>query len=130
MKTVYRDFDGDVETRAHYDPNEDRMVLETVQDVEPYLERNKRLANEGDGYSKTREWRRVASIPNVIIEKWMREEGANVFQMDRKEFSAFIKKKLMDPDYRYLVTSGKPPYRRRGAYSNTLQTYRAEAGWL
>lgn len=103
MKTTY--LDGDVATTIHL-TNDERLVIETVQDVAPYLERNRQMA-KSDGYSKSREWQRVASIPNVIIEKWMREDGANIFAMSSEEFSKFIARKLADPDYQYLKTSGK-----------------------
>ena len=34
----------------------------------------------------------------------MNEEGANVLQMSSDEFGKFIKRKLADPDWRWLRT--------------------------
>ena len=52
---------------------ESLIVAETMQDVEPILERNKvlrSLRQKGD-------WgRHVATIPNVILVKWLNEEDA------------------------------------------------------
>ena len=51
---------------AKWDPVAETLLVKGVQDVEPILEHNKRLANNGeDGYSPSRDLRRVASIPNV-----------------------------------------------------------------
>ena len=69
--------------------------------MEPILERNKALQNE----PQRSDWgRHIGTIPNVILVKWMNEEGANVLRMSSDEFGAFIRKKLDDPDWRHLRT--------------------------
>jgi hypothetical protein len=87
----------------HYDPLTDRTIVETVQDVAPILERNKALQNADDrGWSSSRELRRAATIPDVIILKWRSEYGIDVF--NREHWSA-VKKLLNDPEWRYLRTA-------------------------
>lgn len=86
----------------HYDNSADNFIIETVADVGPVIENNKRLQNEGDGYSPSREWRRIAAIPNVIAEKWKNELGVDVFNRDH---FGKIRQLLNDPDYRFLRTS-------------------------
>jgi hypothetical protein len=44
---------------------------------------------------------KVASIPNWVVEQWMRE-GINIF---KDEDWPKIKAKLNDPDYKFLRTS-------------------------
>jgi len=80
------------------------MALTYVQDVEPYLERNKALYNADDGgyTSKAREWKRYASIPNAVIMKWKIEEGIDVFN---KDHWPAVKRKLNSSEYRYLRTA-------------------------
>jgi hypothetical protein len=99
----YDPFSG-IRTDFHYDDLTDTSYLETWQDVEPILELNKYLQNhEVNGWlSKAREMRFVASIPNVIIEKWMNEKGINVF--DKDHWPA-VKRLLNDPEWRYLRTA-------------------------
>ncbi len=58
---------------ATYDDVEDKLVVRTKQDVTAILKNNKSLYSMGDGYSPTREWRRAASIPNVVIHKWYKQ---------------------------------------------------------
>ncbi len=87
----------------HYDPSTDRTIIESVQDATPVLERNKVLANADDGgWSPSRELRRAASIPAIVILKWRSEEGIDVF--DRNHWPA-VKRKLNDPDWRWLRTA-------------------------
>lgn len=92
---------GWVDTYWHSFSGGDEMALERVQDVEAILNNNKRLANEGKGYSPSRELRRVASIPLVIYEQWMQED----MPKGKKDQAAWIKRKLRDPEWRFLRTS-------------------------
>jgi len=92
-----------------FDEAEQRHVIQSTQDVEPIIENNKRLFNDGDGYSPTREWRRAASVPNIVIEQWMKK-GINAYSLeDQPKILAM----LDSPEYRYLRTapgrlSGRP----------------------
>lgn len=99
------DFDpltGVVEYHS-YDPATRETIIETVQDVEPILERNKALQNEDDGgWSPSRDLRRAASIPDVVILKWRRELGVDVF--NRNHWPA-VKRLLNDPEWRWLRTA-------------------------
>lgn len=87
----------------HYDAETDRTIVETVQDVTPLLERNKALQNADDrGWSASRDLRRAAAIPDIIVLKWRNEYGIDVF--DRNHWPA-VKKLLNDPEWRYLRTA-------------------------
>ena len=76
--------------------------MQRRQDAEPIIENNKRLQNEG---RQTGEFRHIASIPSVIIEKWMNETGVPLLSLPKHEFNAFIRKKLNDPDWAWLRTT-------------------------
>lgn len=83
----------------HLDADGDRFTVEHAQDVEAILDRNKALQSQ----PQRSDWgRHIATIPNVVLVKWMNEEGANVLAMSGEEFGAFIRRKLDDPDWRYL----------------------------
>lgn len=77
-----------------------------TQDVEPYLDINKAMQNAPQS-RWLKGFHHIATIPNVILEKWMTEEGAPVLSMTKEEFGRFIRRKLRDPDYRYLKTTDK-----------------------
>jgi hypothetical protein len=88
----------------HYDAAERKFVFERVQDVEDILENNKRLRTE----AQKSDWgRHIASIPNIIMERWLNEEferGNTSVRMFSKEFDEIVKKKLADPDWAFLRT--------------------------
>lgn len=101
----------DILHRTHFDP-QGGVTFERVQDVEPYLEHNKRLRGE----RQTADWgRHVASVPVVLLERWLNEEAArgHVMQFGSAEFNDLVWKKLQDPDYAYLRTDAPTPAHRR-----------------
>ena len=92
----------------HHDPDTDTSYIEYTQDVEPQLERSKKLANNED-YSKKGikdEFWHFASIPAVIQLKWIHEYGeANDPMKPGNE--ALLFRLLNSPDYRYLKATTK-----------------------
>ena len=101
------DAQGGVVSEFHYDEMEDRTIINRVQDAEPILENNKRLQAE-DGYSPSRDLKRVASIPLVVWEKWNTETNGRLINgMGKQERDMFLKRKLQDPDNRFFLTSAR-----------------------
>lgn len=96
--------DADWITSRFHKNSEGGFTIQRRQDVEPILERNKQLQNT----PQKSDWgRHVASIPLVFIEKWANEEGANLLTMGQQESAKFLKRKLSDPDWRFLKTTDK-----------------------
>lgn len=91
-----------IKTRLVEDPMSGDLTVIRSADVEPLLEINKALANSGDGYSPSRELRRAASIPMIIIEKWKDEHGVDVFNPDHREA---VRRLLNSSEYLYLRTA-------------------------
>lgn len=88
------------------------LTVYREQDVEPYLDANKRKQADAVGG-----WRRnagsmgrmLADIPNIVVEHWLKQ-GFNIFQVSERE----LRKKLDDPDWSYLKTiPGKVGQRSR-----------------
>lgn len=80
----------------------DDFAIETRQDVEPIIESNKRLANDGDGFTPSRDMRRIATVPLVVAEKWRNELGVDIFN---RNHAGKVRALLNDPDWRFLRTS-------------------------
>lgn len=91
-----------METRIILD--DERTVVENVQDVEPIIEQNKALRAE----RQDSDWgRHVASIPNVIMVRWLNEEwarGNTTIRLFGPEMDALVERKLKDPEWAYLRT--------------------------
>ena len=91
-----------METRLHFDNG--NMTVENVQDVSDILENNKRLRS----IAQKSDWgRHVASIPNVIMTRWLNEEwakGNTTIKLFGPEMDALVERKLKDPEWAYLRT--------------------------
>ena len=91
-------------TELLLDRSERKIIAVTEQDVEPILKRNHALRGE----PQRSDWgRHVASIPSVILVRWLNEEYArgNVqLRMFTKAFDELVARKLRDPDWKFLRT--------------------------
>ena len=91
-----------VQTFHDHDESTGVMHLQRVQDVEPILERNKALQktdHQSNGIKKS--WMHAATVPNIIIEKWINEYGVNFYNRDHWPA---VKRLLNSPEWRYLRT--------------------------
>ena len=95
-------------TQYHeYDSLTKRTTIETVQDVTPFLERNKMLRND-ENYSRDgikNEWWHAATIPNVVQYKWLKDYGVDIYNPDHTQR---VNQLLDSPEWSYLkTTAGK-----------------------
>jgi hypothetical protein len=88
--------------RFHYQQGDseekDGFVIETVQDIEPIIEANKKKYNESQSF-KSETFNQVASIPLVMIEKWKNEKGIDLLNDERA-----LRQFLNDPENRFFRT--------------------------
>jgi len=89
-------------TKLLLDRSERKIIAVTEQDVEPIVTRNHALRSE----TQRSDWgRHIATIPNVILTRWLNEEYArgNVqLRMFTREFDEIVQRKLRDPDWKFL----------------------------
>ena len=95
-----------VTTTFDYDHATDKTYIGEEQDVSLLLDKNATHRNDPDYWRQGVKdcWAHVASIPNIIITKWLYEYGVNVYN---KDHAAKVKKLLNSPEYRYLKTTTK-----------------------
>ena len=89
-------------TEVFHPGGDGKWGIESIQDVEPILDANKALCNANDGYSPSRELRRAASIPNIVILKWKTDHGVDIH--DPQHWQA-VKRLLNSSEYAYLRTA-------------------------
>lgn len=90
--------------RHDWEDNQDgTYTIHASQDVEASLEANKAMATHNDGYSPSREWRRAAHIPSIVLLMWRQELGGK--DPLHPENRAWLMRRLDDPDYAYLRTA-------------------------
>jgi hypothetical protein len=100
------EFDGVQQTSYIQDSN-GSLVIKNTQDVELVLKKNKELYNLNNGYSKSKDLKRVASIPNICLTIWAKEYNGtnNWFGIPDVERKKILKKKLNSNEYRYFRTA-------------------------
>lgn len=106
MKMLYDAYGNPI--RFIYDEMTDDVTLHQKQNVEPIIEHNKKLRNWNDGYSASREWKRVASIPLGVIMQWLTEDKMDVaafFQKPTREQNEYYRRKYRDRDWCQLKTA-------------------------
>lgn len=88
----------------HQDPADPHsFALQVEFDIEPTLERNKRLYNaDNRGFSEDRDWQHVASIPAEAVEIFKQLYGADPLKKGNEEL---LKRFLNDPDMRGFRTA-------------------------
>ncbi len=81
---------GTVET-FHFDPYEDRLVIETTQDIAPIFEDNKMFMCDAESGWQG-DWHRVASIPHALLpelqKKGVMDMGGRI--IDQKALKRFL----------------------------------------
>ena len=84
-----------------------KLTVKNSQDVNPILQKNKRLYNLNDGYSKSKDLKRVASIPSLVLQLWAKEYNGtnNWFAIPDIERKRILKLKLNSNEYRYFRTA-------------------------
>jgi hypothetical protein len=90
-----------------FDRVERKIIASATQDVEPILAGNHVLR----GQPQRSDWgRHIATIPNVILLRWLNEEyvrGNTQLRMFTRQFDELVAKKLRDPDWKFLRTDGR-----------------------
>ena len=82
------------QTFFEHDAKTGQSIIETVQDVEPLLERSKHVA---DNLNKKQDWWPIGTIPDSLIIKWSQECGAKPYS---KEWHIYAMKQLNSVEYR------------------------------
>ena len=90
-----------------YIPTDDGFARQKVQDIEPIVDDNRRLANETDGRSAGGSFRKVGSIPATVyyqwIVEWQRKGLIGPGNMDR--VNELCLQRLRDSDYAKFRTT-------------------------
>jgi hypothetical protein len=99
--------DKEKDGTSYYIESDGKITIKNTQDVDPILKKNKRLYNLNDGYSHSKELKRVASIPTLVLSVWAKEYNGtnNWFAIPATERKKILKLKLNSNDFRYFRTA-------------------------
>ena len=89
------------------DEKEKQIVVKEEVNIDPHIKNNKRLYNLNDGYSKSRDLKRVASIPTLALQVWANEYNGtnNWFALPKETQKKILKKKLNSSEFKYFRTA-------------------------
>ncbi len=78
-----------------------KLFIKNVQDIEPVLDENAYARNHqgNNGYGKSRVWRKIGSIPMIVVEQILREKGVNILD-GSPEADKYIRK-FLDDNYKF-----------------------------
>lgn len=97
---------SDIKTVYHYDAQENKDIIERVQDCEPVIEEAALLRQQTDGRGDSSLGYFVGTIPGIIIEQYEKQVGIthHEFMIDRTH----IHRIMNNPDYKkFRVFEGK-----------------------
>ena len=103
-----RDVEFDGVVRSDYIKESDgKLTIKQTQDVEPVLKKNKELYNLNNGYSQSKDLKRVASIPTLVLEIWTKEYNgdSNWFALPSDVQKKILKKKLNSSEFQFFRTA-------------------------
>ena len=100
------EWDAGVKTR-YIQESDGKLTINSQQNLNPLLDRNKKLYTQNDGYTASRDMRRVASIPPIILQLWTKEyNGSNNWWALPKEIQKKIMRtKLNSSEFKYFRTA-------------------------
>ena len=99
--------DGLQKTTYMKDDMEGKIITKEEVDITPHLDHNKKLLNLNDGYSKSRDLKRVASIPTLALSVWAKEYNGNNnwFALPPEVQNKILKTKLNSNEFQYFKTA-------------------------
>ena len=65
----------------------ERMIIRRTVDVEPVINEVAEFKNSTvNGFSKSRNYRKIGSLPLIIIEKWLTEKGIDLMAPGNEKY--------------------------------------------
>lgn len=83
--------------RHLFDHIEKKLFIHKTEDIESLLDENAYARNHqgNNGFGKSRNWRKIGSIPMIVVEQILREHGVNILD-GSPEADKFVKRYLQN----------------------------------
>ena len=95
-----------VKTR-YIQESDGKLTINNQQNINPLLERNKKLYTANSGYTPSRDFKRIASIPPIMLEIWTKVHNGsrNWFALPKETQNKILKTKLNSSEFKYFRTA-------------------------
>ena len=67
--------------------NSERMIIRRTEDVEPVIDDVTEFKNSTrNGFSKSKNWRKIGSIPLIVVHQWLTEKGIDLMAPGNEKY--------------------------------------------
>tara|TARA_R100000808_G_scaffold3605_4_gene12621 strand:+ start:740 stop:1072 length:333 start_codon:yes stop_codon:yes gene_type:complete len=100
-------YNGLQKTTFIKDDLDGKIAIKEEVNIDSHLKHNKKLFTLNNGYSKSKDLKRVASIPTIALSVWANEYNgsSNWFALPHQVQKQILKKKLNSNEFRYFRTA-------------------------
>ena len=100
------EWDAGVKTR-YIQESDGKLTINNQQNLNPLLDRNKKLYTQNDGYTASRDMRRIASVPPIMLQLWTKEYNGsnNWWALPKETQNKIMRTKLNSSEFKYFRTS-------------------------
>ena len=100
------EWNAGVKTR-YIQESDGKLTINNQQNINPLLERNKKLYTDNSGYTPSKDFKRIASVPPIILEIWTKEHNGsrNWFALPKETQNKILKTKLNSSEFKYFRTA-------------------------
>ena len=100
------EWDAGIKTR-YIQESDGKLTINNQQNLNPLMERNKKLYALNDGYTPSKDMRRIASVPPIILQIWTKEYNGNNnwWALPKDIQKKIMRTKLNSNEFRYFKTS-------------------------
>ena len=101
------EWNADATKTKYIQESDGKLTVNNQQNLNPLMERNKKLYTLNDGYTASREMRRVASVPPIILQILTKEYNGtnNWWGLPKDIQKKIMRTKLNSNEFRYFRTS-------------------------
>ena len=101
------EWNADATKTKYIQESDGKLTINNQQNLNPLMKRNKKLYTLNDGYTKSKDMRRVASVPPIILQIWTKEYNGtnNWWGLPKDTQKKIMRTKLNSSEFRYFRTS-------------------------
>ena len=101
------EWNADATKTRYIQESDGKLTIHNQQNLNPLMERNKKLYTQNDGYTASRDMRRIASVPPIILQIWTKEYNGNNnwWALPKEIQKKIMRTKLNSSEFRYFRTA-------------------------
>jgi len=101
------EWNADATKTRYIQESDGKLTVHNQQNLNPLMERNKKLYTQNDGYTASRDMRRIASVPPIMLQIWAKEYNGtrNWWALPKETQKKIMRIKLNSSEFRYFKTS-------------------------